>query len=248
MGLFVIFCVENNYLLNLNVSNMFYMLNSSVALSWSVKSLPSKQTGIKCISLGSQVNISNNIKQEINMRIQSANKCCYGMLKHFKSKLLTYTTKIKLYKTLIKPVLTYGSETWTLTEHTINQLGIFERKILRKIYGPTQENGEWHLKYNKELYDLYKAPDIITDIKISRLKWAGHIQRMNDSEMVKRISEYKPDGRRRVGRPKFRWMDGIIEDVKRLKITNWWMAARNREAWRKILREAVIRPGLLSQI
>ena len=55
-------------------------------------------------------------------------------------------------------------------------------------------------------------------------------------------------GRRRVGRPKFRWMDGIIEDVKRLKITNWWMAAGNREAWRKILREAVIRPGWLSQI
>ena len=70
-----------------------------------------------------------------------------------------------------------------------NLVGIFERKILRKIYGPTQENGEWRLKYNKELYDLHKAPDIITDIKISRLKWAGHIQRMNDSEMVKRISD-----------------------------------------------------------
>ena len=121
-------------------------------------------------------------------------------------------------------------------------------KFLGRLYGPTQENGEWGLKYNKGLYDLYKAPEIITDIKISRLKWAEHIQRMNDSEMVKRISEYKPDGRRRGGRPKFRWMDGIIEDVKRLKIINWWMAARNREAWRKILREAVIRPGLLSQI
>ena len=58
------------------------------------------------------------------------------------------------------------------------KLGIFERKILRKIYGPVNENGEWRIRNNKELYELYKSSDIITDIKIARLRWVGHVQRM----------------------------------------------------------------------
>ena len=74
---------------------------------------------------------------------------------------------------------------------TKKELGIFERKILRKIYGPVNENGEWRIRYNKELYELYKSSDI-TDIKIARLRWAGHVQRMKNDEMVKRIMEGKP--------------------------------------------------------
>jgi hypothetical protein len=54
-----------------------------------------------------------------------------------------------------------------------NVLGAFERKILTAIFGPTNENGEWRIKYNNELYTLYKESDIVTYIKISRLRWAG---------------------------------------------------------------------------
>ena len=71
----------------------------------------------------------------------------------------------------------YGSETWVLNENDQKKLGIFERKILREIYGPVNEKGEWRIRYNKELYELYKSRDIITDIKIARLRWAGHVQR-----------------------------------------------------------------------
>ncbi|PSN43613.1 hypothetical protein C0J52_16377 [Blattella germanica] len=91
---------------------------------------------------------------------------------------------IMVYKTLIKPVLTYGSETWVLTKHDKSRLAVFERKILRKVYGPIKENGEWRLRCNREIYELYNSPDIVTDIKIGRLRWAGHIQRMKTSEMV----------------------------------------------------------------
>ena len=66
---------------------------------------------------------------------QENKKCYYGKLKHLKSKLLTYT-KLKLYKALIKIVLMFGSETWVLTESVINQLFIFERKILQQISHP----------------------------------------------------------------------------------------------------------------
>lgn len=192
--------------------------------------------------LGVIVNRHNNIQEEINKRILNSNKCYFAMIPdtHNKSQAIAY-------KTLIKPVLTYGSETWVLTEHDKSRLAVFERKILRKVYGPVKENGEWRLRYNREIYELYNSPDIVTDIKIGRLRWAGHIQRMKTSEMVRKIMETKPEGRRKAGRPNLRWMDGILQDVKSLRLKNWWMVARDREAWRRMLREALTHPGLLSR-
>jgi hypothetical protein len=58
-------------------------------------------------------------------------------------------------------------------------LAVFERKILIAIYGPIKDNDEWRIRYNFELYALYKDMDIITFIKVGRLKWAGHIIRMD---------------------------------------------------------------------
>jgi hypothetical protein len=69
---------------------------------------------------------------------------------------------IYILKTLIRPVLAYGSETWVLSKSDEAILGVFERKILRAIFGPTNENGEWRIKYNDELYTLYKDSDIVT--------------------------------------------------------------------------------------
>jgi hypothetical protein len=66
-------------------------------------------------------------------------------------------------------VLAYGSETWVLSKSDDAILGVFERKILRDIFGPTNDNGEWRIKYSYELYTLYKENDIVTYIKIKRL-------------------------------------------------------------------------------
>jgi len=65
----------------------------------------------------------------------------------------------------MRPVLAYGSETWVLTTSDEAILGVFERKILRAIFGPTKDKGEWRIKY--ELYTLYKESDIVTYIKIN---------------------------------------------------------------------------------
>ena len=79
-----------------------------------------------------------------------------------------------------RPVLAYGSETWVLSKSNEARIGVFERKVLRAIFGPTNDNGEWRIKYNDELYTLYKDSDIITYIKISSLMWAGHVIRLED--------------------------------------------------------------------
>ena len=65
-------------------------------------------------------------------------------------------------------------EKWVLLKSDEAILGFFKRKILRAIFGPTNDNGEWRIKYN-ELYTLYKDSDKVTYIKINRLKWAGHV-------------------------------------------------------------------------
>ena len=125
-------------------------------------------------------------------------------MKNIKSKLLTVQSKIIIYKTLIRPVLTYASETWTLNKQDINRLNIFERKILRGIFGPVKVNNEWRIRYNHELYQLYKEPNIIEFIKINRLRWAGHLIRLEDPRPALRVFRYNPGGIRNRGRPKTR--------------------------------------------
>jgi len=92
---------------------------------------------------------------------------------------------IRLYRTLIKPTLCYGSVTWTLTQTSEQMLNTFERKILRRIYGLTRDGGCWRPRWNNKLYSLYSEPNIVEDIKIRRLEWAGHIQRMEEERIPK---------------------------------------------------------------
>ena len=92
--------------------------------------------------LGSLINANNDNSAEIKKRILMANRGFYGLKRQFRSQLLSIKNKIKLYKTLIRPVLAYGSETWALTKSDKDILGVFERKILRAIFGPTNDNGE----------------------------------------------------------------------------------------------------------
>jgi hypothetical protein len=69
--------------------------------------------------------------------------------------------KIRLYKTLIRTVLTYRCKTWRLSKQSEKTIGIFERKILRWIFGAVKEDGQWRMRYNKELYELYKDVDLV---------------------------------------------------------------------------------------
>jgi len=81
---------------------------------------------------------------------------------------LSRATKIILYKTLIRPVVTYGAEAWTLTEKEEKVVLIFERKIFRIIYGPKYENGEWKSRTNRELEEMSKGENIVKWIKGQR--------------------------------------------------------------------------------
>ena len=104
-------------------------------------------------------------------------------------KALSRATKIQLYQTLIQPVLLYGAEAWVMSQADETALGVFERKILRKIYGPTIDNGEYRRRMNHELYQLYASIYIVMRIKMARLRWLGHVSRKEENEPAWKIFE-----------------------------------------------------------
>ena len=93
--------------------------------------------------LGSDIKCNNNISTEIQKHILAANRCFQVLRKHLRSHLTSKNTKILMYKVLSTPVLTYASETWTLSKINEWRLILFERKVLPCIFGVKQENETW---------------------------------------------------------------------------------------------------------
>jgi hypothetical protein len=98
--------------------------------------------------LGSTFNADNKMNIEIAERIAKGNKAYYANAKLIKSKFLNKNTKMKIHKMMIRPVITYSSETWTLTTEDENNLHIFERQLLRKISGPVNIDNIWRIQNN----------------------------------------------------------------------------------------------------
>ena len=94
-------------------------------------------------------------------------------------------------------MLAYGSKTWVLSKPDEASLGVFEKKILRTISGPKNANGDLRLRYNNELYTLYKENDIVTYTKINRLRWAGHVIRLEEQSPARRVLVAVVEGRRK---------------------------------------------------
>jgi len=95
---------------------------------------------------------------------------------------------------------------------------VFERKILRKIFDPTDENESWRIKTNQELDKLIKPKNIINFAKTQRLGWRGHIERIQETRMFKAIHAWKPISKRPTGRSKIRWKDDVKKDIQGLKV------------------------------
>ncbi|KAJ4436862.1 hypothetical protein ANN_16994 [Periplaneta americana] len=144
--------------------------------------------------LGTVMISNNNELIEVQSRITAANKAYFALSAILKSNCVHKETKLKIYKTIIRSILCYASETWTLSKKKEAKLGIFERKILRRIFGPMQENMQWRIRYNNELYKLYRSFDIVTFIKLRRLEWAVHVYRMEGNRIPKKILEEKIHG------------------------------------------------------
>jgi hypothetical protein len=142
--------------------------------------------------------------------------------------------KIKIYKTVILPVVLYGCETWSPTLGEEHKLRVFENTVLRRIYGPKrEEDGSWRKLHNDELHNLYSSPNVVRVIKSRRMRWAGHVASMGEGRGVYRFFFVRPEGQRPLGRPRRRWEDNIKLDLREIGIdgVNWIQLDQDRVQW-----------------
>ena len=149
------------------------------------------------------------------------------------SRLLSKNLKIKVYRTIILPIVLYGCETWPLTLREERKLRVFENMVLRRIFGPRRDEatGEWRRMHNEEQSDFYSSPNIVRVIKSRRMRWAGHVAHMGEERRVYRVLVGKPEGKRPLGRPRRRWVDNFRMDLQEVGCgyMDWVGMAQDRD-------------------
>jgi hypothetical protein len=165
------------------------------------------------------------MNEEIKSRKNSGNACYHSVQSLLPSRLLSRNVKVKIYKTIILPVVFCGCETWSFTLRDEHRLRVFENRVLRRIFGPKRDEvtGEWRKLHNEKFHNLYSSPDIIWQVKSRRKRWAGHVARMGEERKVYKVLVGKPEGKRPLGRPRRRWEDGIRMDLSEIGLGGMWI-------------------------
>ena len=197
--------------------------------------------------LGTTIISKNETEKEIKTRITSGNKCYFSLINFLKKRSINRKTKIRMYTTVVRPIVTYGSEAWSLTQKLEDKLLVFENAILRRITGPVfdAEINAWRRRHNYELREITKVPLITNIVKANRLRWAGHTNRMEEERYPKVILNGGVGGRRRRGRPRTRWINCVEKDARELDDSGqtWQEASRNKPRWRRLCRAAMGHPA-----
>jgi hypothetical protein len=120
--------------------------------------------------LGTTLTDQNCMHQEIKSRLDSGNTCYHSVQGLLSYRLLYRKLKVKIYKTIILPVVLYGCETWPPTLREEHRLRVFENRVLRNIFGRKRDEvtGQRRKLHNGELHNLYSSPDIFRQIKLRR--------------------------------------------------------------------------------
>jgi hypothetical protein len=156
---------------------------------------------------------------------------------------MSRNVKIKIYKTIILPVVLYGCETWSLMLREEHRLRVFENRVLRIIFGTKRDEvtGSWRKLHNEELHGVYSSPSIIRVIKARRMRWARHVACMGEVRNTYSILVGKPEGRRLLGRPRHRWEDNTVMDLREIGFgdVECIHLAQDRDRWWALVNTAM---------
>ena len=180
--------------------------------------------------LGSLIQNYAGIESEITSRIQAGWgnwKKCSGVLC---DKKIPIKLKSKIHKTIIRPAMIYGAETWSTTKEDEERLDVSEMRMLRWTCGVTKLDRI----ANRYIRGTMKVREVSGKIRERRLAWYGHVERREEDHYLKRIVNMEVPGRRRRGRPKTRWKDCVRRDIKEVGVRE--RDAIDRGKWRKVLR------------
>jgi hypothetical protein len=139
-------------------------------------------------------------------------------------------------------VVLYECETWSLTLREERRLKVFDNRKQRRISGPKRCEITWQRRrlHNEELKHLY-SPNIVRVMKSRRMRWAGFVACMGESRDVYRVLVGKPEGKRRLGRPRRRWEDNFKMDLQEVECgtMDCIALAQNRDRWRSVANAAM---------
>jgi hypothetical protein len=200
--------------------------------------------------LGSEMKAEGGSESEIIRRIALAGSVFNKLQKMFKRHDIKLKIKLRVFNTCVIPVLIYGCESWSVTKVMENKLNAAENKWLRRILRISYRE---HVT-NEDVRGRTQQPLISDTIRRRRMKWAGHVLRMKENRNPKRILNYKPKGKRTVGRPRRRWRDCFEEDLRSAGISLYGITrgrkrmsleelAGDRRLWRDIMGKSMAGHG-----
>lgn len=182
--------------------------------------------------LGSMMHISGNLECNIQHRIATAWLKWREVTGVTCDKKMPVKLKGLIYKSLIRPVLTYGSETWAVTRKNVHTIQVAEMKMLRWMCGVTRRDKI----RNDYVRGSLGVRDIADKMQESRLRWYGHVKRKPPDYIGNLALQLDIPGRRPVGRPKTRWKEVVLKDKEACKVTD--DDVHDRAKWRSKIRKA----------
>lgn len=194
--------------------------------------------------LGVLITDNGDNSKEISARIAKGDKCVGSLKEVLKSKEVSRSAKARIYKTVVRPTVMYGSETWTYNKADQMRIEVWERRVLRKIYGGIKVGDTWERRSNKDLMEVFGETGITNQIKAGRIRWLGHMERLTQERATKKVLRGSSEGTRKQGRPRRKWLEAVREDLVKLDIRNWREVATDRKSWRKVVEAAMGLNGL----
>ena len=173
--------------------------------------------------LGSKVGQTARVDGEVSTQLEKV-ATVYQMWRRkvFRSQSVSKKTKAHVFRVIVMSVLLYGSETWAVTQQDLKRLHAFQMKCLRDIIGVT-------------LAEVGEIP-VENQVKLRRLQWFGHLQRMPAHRPQRQVLKCRPRGKKRKpGGTSLRWIDVVNRDLS--KITNWEDLVKNRAQWRSAIHQ-----------
>ena len=160
--------------------------------------------------LGSTLAEDGELDAEVTHRVQSGWKNWKRVSGVLCDRRMNMKIKGKVYRTVVRPALMYGAETWALKKAQEKKLEVAEMRMLRWMCGVTKLDKI----RNERIRGTTKVGEITKKVQERRLKWYGHVMRREEHYVGRRAMVMKVQGRRKRGRPKRRWLDKVKDDIK----------------------------------
>ena len=182
------------------------------------------------VYLGATVSKEGGGTEDIHNRVVKARGVFLRLKNIWSSNSISRRTKVGLYKTLVKPVLMYGCETWKMNKSDENKINVFQSRCLRRIF-----KIRWQERItNKEVLMMAEMENLSEDVRRRRWKFIGHIMRKEPNNDCRTALTWTPEGRRKRGRPRTTWRRTAEREREKAGWKNWGevrIAAADRADW-----------------